>query len=173
MSPRTAPLTRTAALEVDGGSRRADAAGEDLPRGVDLGGLTGHLGYLVRRAQLWIFQDFIRTLAILDIRPAEYSVLTVIGRNAGLKQMALASTLGIERARLVHLLDRLERRGLVQRRASATDRRSHALHLTAKGRKMLARIEVLASEHEQHVVARVGGEHHKELLRLLALFAFG
>ena len=30
---------------------------------VDLDGLTAHLGYLIRRAQIWIFQDFIRTLA--------------------------------------------------------------------------------------------------------------
>ncbi|MFZ3249249.1 MAG: MarR family transcriptional regulator, partial [Pseudolabrys sp.] len=39
---------------------------------VDLDGLTEHLGYLMRRAQIWVFQDFIRTLAAVDIRPAQY-----------------------------------------------------------------------------------------------------
>ena len=33
---------------------------------------TGHLGYSVRRLQVWIFQDFVRTLAAFDIRPAQY-----------------------------------------------------------------------------------------------------
>ena len=76
----------------------------------DLDGLTAHLGYLIRRAQIWIFQDFIRTLATVNIRPAQYSVLTVIDANPGLTQMSLSKALGIERARLVHLLDGLEAR---------------------------------------------------------------
>src|SRR5262249_18812616 len=65
-------------------------------QGADLGRLVGHLGYFVRRAQLWIFQDFIRTLAKVDIRPAQYSVLLLIEANPGLSQSTLAQTLGIE-----------------------------------------------------------------------------
>ena len=76
-----------------------------------------------------------RTLAAADIRPTLYSVLTVIGANPGLSQMAVAQRLGIERARLVHLLDSLEERKLVKRVRSKTDRRSHALHLTAQGER--------------------------------------
>ena len=52
----------------------------------ELGRLVGHLGYVVRRAQLWIFQDFIRTMAEVDVRPAQYSVLLVIEANPGLSQ---------------------------------------------------------------------------------------
>ena len=76
---------------------------------IALDALAGHAGYAVRRFQIWIFQDFIRTLGAVDIRPTQYSVLTVIGANPGLSQMAVAKRLGIERARLVHLLDSLER----------------------------------------------------------------
>src|SRR5215210_6710525 len=50
---------------------------------LSLGMLDGHLGYYLRRAQIWIFQDFIRTLEGLDLRPAEFSVLAVIGGNKG------------------------------------------------------------------------------------------
>ena len=140
---------------------------------VDLGGLTEHLGYLMRRAQIWVFQDFIRTLATLNIRPAQYSVLTVINANAGMTQMSLSKALGIERARLVRLLNELEARKFVDRRGSKTDRRSHALHLTAKGRSALADIKALAQEHEQHLADRVGRKNHQLLLRLLACFASG
>jgi len=140
---------------------------------VDLGGLTKHLGYLIRRAQIWVFQDFIRTLRAVNIRPAQYSVLTVINANAGMTQMSLSKTLGIERARLVHLLNELEARKFVERRGSKTDRRSHALHLTAKGRSALADIKALAQEHEQHLAERVGRKNHQLLLRLLACFASG
>ena len=139
----------------------------------DLGRLTGHLGYLVRRAQIWIFQDFIRTLAEVNIRPAQYSVLAVIEANPGLSQAVLSQTLGIERARLVHLLDGLEARKFVQRRRSISDRRAHALSLTAQGRSALARIKGMADEHEQRLAQRVGVRSYKTLLRLLAVFAGG
>ena len=137
---------------------------------VDLDVLTGHVGYLVRRAQLWIFQDFERTLASVDIRPAEYSVLCVIGANPGLPQTALAQALGIERARLVRLLDRLEDRKLAQRVPSASDRRSHALHLTKEGERFLPRVKALAAEHEAHVEDKLGLKGRRELLGLLQRF---
>jgi DNA-binding MarR family transcriptional regulator len=141
--------------------------------GADLGRLTRHLGYLARRTQIWIFQDFIRTLAEVDIRTAQYSILIVIEANPGLSQAVLSQTLGIERARLVHLLDGLEARKFVQRRRSISDRRSHALSLTAQGRSALARIKALADEHEQRIVRRVGRKSYKTLLRHLAVFAYG
>ena len=90
---------------------------------IELGVLNERLGYFVRRAQLWVFQDFIRRLSPLDLSPAEFSVLVVIGANTGLSQSELAMTLGIERARLVRLLHRLERRGLTQRLPSSADGR--------------------------------------------------
>ena len=132
--------------------------------------LTGHAGYAVRRFQLWIFQDFIKTLAEVDIRPTQYSVMTVIGANPGLSQMAVAKRLGIERARLVHLLDSLEHRDLVSRIRSATDRRSHALHLTARGRTALAQFKRLAAEHERHVVEKIGKANREKLLQILSAF---
>jgi DNA-binding MarR family transcriptional regulator len=116
-------------------------------------------------------RQFIRTLAAVDIRPAQYSVLTVIDANPGLTQMAVSKALGIERARLVHLLNGPEVRKFVQRRASKTDRPSHALRLTIKGRDALVGIKALAQEHEQHL--RVGFENRQVLLSILACFASG
>jgi DNA-binding MarR family transcriptional regulator len=168
------------ARRVDGASNRRQSRARAVAqphrskRSVELGRLAGHhLGYLIRRAQIWIFQDFIRTLAEVNIRPAQYSVLLVIESNSGLSQSALARTLGIERARLVHLLDGLEARNMVQRARSKKDRRSHILTLTARGRTALTRIKVLADKHEQRLAQKVGVPNHKKLLRLLAVFARG
>ena len=137
---------------------------------VGLDALMGHAGYAVRRFQIWIFQDFIKTLRGVDIRPTQYSVLTVIGANPGLSQMAVAKRLGIERARLVHLLDSLEERKLVKRIKSKSDRRSHALHLTAQGETALAKFKRLATEHERHVEEKIGKANRERLLQILADF---
>lgn len=136
----------------------------------DLGVLKGHLGYFLRRAQVWVFQDFIRTLSNIDIRPAQYAVLVVIGTNRGLSQADVAELLGIERARLVRLLDRLEKRGLTQRLASPADRRSHALKLTPAGQALLKRAKALASLHEVRLVERFGPAHHNMMLEALRDF---
>jgi DNA-binding MarR family transcriptional regulator len=167
--PRAKPGSGTRAAP----RRPGRAAAVARARKVDLGGLTDHLGYLMRRAQLWIFQDFARTVGAFDIRTAHYSVMTVIEANPGLTQMALARALGIERARLVHVLDLLEERRLVKRAASATDRRSHALYLTAEGKKAFARIRAAALQHEEQVAARLGRRERRQLLHLLLPFASG
>jgi DNA-binding MarR family transcriptional regulator len=137
---------------------------------VELGVLDGHLGYFLRRAQVSVFQDFIRTLAAVDMRPAQYSVLVVIGGNRGLSQSDVAQMLGIERARLVRLLDRLEKRGLTRRLPSPHDRRSHVLELTRQGQKVLQRAKTLAAAHESRLAQRLGSAHHRLMLEALRDF---
>ena len=139
-------------------------------KSLDIGVLNEHLGYFIRRLQVWVFQDFIRTLAPVDIRPAQYSVLVVIAANPGLSQSDLADRLGIERARLVRVLDKLERRGLTQRLASPTDRRSHALRLTREGQKILKHAAMLAALHEAKLIEKLGPEQRKSMLTLLKHF---
>jgi DNA-binding MarR family transcriptional regulator len=140
------------------------------PPVIDLGVLNERLGYFVRRVQLWVFQDFIRRLSSIDISPAEFSVLVVIGANAGLSQSEVAATLGIERARLVRLLHRLEKRSLTQRLPYSADGRRHALRLTGNGQKMLTRAKTLAAQHEAALKERLGDERHRLLLESLREF---
>lgn len=148
---KTVPLRKTPA-------RRASAPA------IDLDALDGHLGYFARRLQVWVFQDFIRRLSSIDISPAQFSVLVVIGANTGLSQAELGATLGIERARLVRMLHRLEQRSLTQRLPSSADGRRHALQLTREGQKLLARAKALAAQHEAALAERIGPERYRLLL---------
>ncbi|WP_186294026.1 MarR family winged helix-turn-helix transcriptional regulator [Bradyrhizobium guangdongense] len=164
-APQRETPTSPARKRAHSGKARRNDAHE-----IGLDALVGHAGYAVRRFQIWIFQDFVKTLASVDIKPTQYSVMTVIGANPGLTQMAVANRLGIERARLVHLLDSLERRKLVKRVKSKSDRRSHALHLTAPGETALAKFKRLAAEHERHVEDKIGKGNREKLLEILGGF---
>jgi DNA-binding MarR family transcriptional regulator len=155
-------------LPATNGSRPRRAA--PTRRTIDLGRLNDRVGYFVRRFQIWIFQDFMRTLKGVRIRPAQYSVLVLISANPGLSQSDLADALGIERARMVRLLDELERRGLMVRVPSTRDRRSHALFLTPDGRKSLEQIEALVARHESHVIERLGPARRRALIKMLKEF---
>ncbi|MGH6725629.1 MAG: MarR family winged helix-turn-helix transcriptional regulator [Pseudolabrys sp.] len=154
----TVPLLKTERLR-----RRSQPA-------IDLGILNERLGYFVRRMQVWVFQDFIRRLSTIDISPAQFSVLVVIGANHGLSQSELAATLGIERARLVRLLHGLERRGLTQRLPSSVDGRRHALRLTREGQRILARAKTLSEKHEARLLQRLGPERYRLLIETLRQF---
>jgi DNA-binding MarR family transcriptional regulator len=163
---REKPVRRNAAVEQARHAALRRPPGQESAA-IDYDVLNAHLGYLIRRAQVWIFQDFIRTLADADIRPAQYSVMVVVGANPGSSQISLSQALGIERARLVRVLHELEGRRLIERRRSASDGRSHALHLTGEGSALLATARALAAEHERNLRQRLGAERWQSLLRLL------
>jgi DNA-binding MarR family transcriptional regulator len=149
-------------------ARRIDGNGENgaVPD-IDLGPLPTLAGYMLRRAQLAVFQDFWRAFGEFDIRPAQYAVLIVIERNPGLRQSQISTALNIKRANLVALLDSLESRGLAKRVPVANDRRSYALHLTENGEALMRKLAEVSAGHEARVQAAVGEDGRKELLRLL------
>jgi DNA-binding MarR family transcriptional regulator len=163
---KPAKTTKNQALPL----RRATPTHRGERPAVALDALSGHLGYFVRRLQIWIFQDFIRTLSSIDISPAQFSVLIVIGANRGLSQIEISAALGIERARLVRLLHRLEARTLIRRLPSSADGRRHALQLTSHGRTLLARAKTLAARHERSLRNKLGSERHQMMLQALRDF---
>jgi len=138
---------------------------------VDLGPLAGMIGYALRRAQLAVFDDVIANFAELELRPAQYSVLVLLGHTPGLKQSDVAAALGIQRANFVVLLDGLERRGLARRSAAPNDRRSYALYLTEEGERVLARAGALEAAHEARLDAKLGPGGRERLLELLGRLA--
>jgi DNA-binding MarR family transcriptional regulator len=148
----------------------AEAATESTA--LQLGELSEHLGYALKRAQLKIFEDFLRCVAPLQLTPAQFSVLLLLEKNPGRNQTEIASTLGILRPNFVAMLDGLESRDLCARIRSTNDRRSHILVLTDKGRAVLARAKKLvAAKHEARLNELLGPANRAALLAMLATIA--
>jgi DNA-binding MarR family transcriptional regulator len=133
---------------------------------IDLGPLPDLIGYVLRRAQLAVFQDFFAAFEPFDIRPAQFSVLTIIERNPGLTQSHVAEALGIKRTNFVGMLDELEKRSLAERRR-ARDKRSYALYLTADGAALMRKLKPVLKAHEVRMIARVGEDGRDRLIALL------
>jgi DNA-binding MarR family transcriptional regulator len=143
----------------------------DAPALPDVGPLGRMVGYALRRAQLTVFEEVIANFAELDLRPAQYSVLMLLGHSPGLKQSDVAAALGIQRANFVVLFDGLERRGLARRSPAPNDRRSYALYLTDAGTAVLGRANLLETELEARLDARLGPGGRERLLDLLGRLA--
>lgn len=130
---------------------------------VDLSVLADAVGYQLRRAQLAVFDDFIRAFAQHNIRPSQYGVLTAIDRNPGSSQAAIARSLAIKRSNFVKLIDEFERRKLVVRRQVASDRRANALYLTKAGQTAVEQYHAIRTVHEARIGALVGSPDEQKL----------
>jgi DNA-binding MarR family transcriptional regulator len=166
--PKTLPIDATrvprpARKETDGAAEGA---------AVQLGELSELMGYVLKRAQLKVFEDFLHCVAPLQLTPAQFSVLLLIDKNPGRNQTEIANTLGILRPNFVAMLDGLESRDLCARVRSTNDRRSHILVMTDKGRAVLARAKkLIAVKHEARFNELLGPADRAALLAMLTTIA--
>jgi DNA-binding MarR family transcriptional regulator len=114
---------------------------------------------------------FAERLEPLGLKPPHVGILGAIAQADGLSQQALCEKLGVFPSRLVALLDELQKRGLVQRRDSPTDRRSYALYLTEAGRDTLEQIGRIGREHQNALCAALSPPERTQLAGLLARIA--
>lgn len=128
--------------------------------------------FQIRRSQSLLARRFQSRFAHLDVRPGEYGVLLLIVTNPGRKQTEIADALGIQRANFVPLVNALERRRLIERRASPQDKRSNALYLTPSGQTFVEQICRIEASFEAECTARLGSVEAREaFLQLLARLA--
>ncbi len=103
------------------------------------------LGYNTRRAALHIIGAFMQNMAEFDLRPAEFSVLSLIRHNPGITSRQLCAALNILPPNLVVILKQFEKRGLIARKPHPTDGRAIGLSLTDKGDTLVAAAEEVSA----------------------------
>lgn len=140
------------------------------PSAVDYGSLPGHVGYLLRLAQLRVWDDFYARMGVTGISPSLFSALILVERNPGLQQSRLGEALGVARSGAMTMVDRLEKLGLVERRADPDDRRAYGLFLSSDGRRRMPDIVARVAEHDRLVNAALTAEEHRSLMQLLQKF---
>jgi DNA-binding MarR family transcriptional regulator len=98
--------------------------------------LWGRPGYLLRRLHQIHYALFFEECAGYDITPVQYGLLTTLSLNPNLDQNSLARELGIDRTNVADVLNRLARRGLIERRRSPNDARMVLARLTRAGDRL-------------------------------------
>jgi DNA-binding MarR family transcriptional regulator len=140
-----------------------------LPVGspVSLDNLPELLGYNLRRAQIEMWRDFSQNVGDGLVRPGLYSLILLVGANPGIAQIELANYLGVDKASIVALIDRVEDAGWVIRKRSAEDRRRHGIFLTPAGIKKLAQLKREVSAHDKKFTDRFTPAEYQQLLEFL------
>jgi DNA-binding MarR family transcriptional regulator len=125
------------------------------------------LGFLLSQVGIHAARRFAQRIAEIDIHPPEFRVLNVVDAAEGQSQQAIGEAIQAPASRMVAIVDELEQRGFIERRPHPSDRRVHALYLTAKGRKLLTKGREIAMEHEQELIRGLSAADHKQLIALL------
>jgi DNA-binding MarR family transcriptional regulator len=124
-------------------------------------------GFLLAMAGAESRRRWVEWLGEWELRPSHYSALMVLGERGALSQQELAGMIGVDPRNLVSVIDHLERKGLVERRAHAADRRRNALDLTAAGRSLLERLAASGRDLEDEMLASLDTEERASLQKVL------
>jgi DNA-binding MarR family transcriptional regulator len=125
------------------------------------------LGYNTRRATLTIISRFIERMAEFDLRPVDFSVLSLIGHNPGITSRELCNALNILPPNMVGFLKAFEKRELIDRTPHPTDGRAMGLSLTKKGQQLMQKAEVAAIQSDSSAAHQLSAAEQKTLMRLL------
>ncbi|MEP0043097.1 MAG: MarR family transcriptional regulator [Reichenbachiella sp.] len=82
----------------------------------------------------------------INITPEQWAILNRLNEHQGLTQNELAKISFKDTANITRMIDKLEDKGFVERRANPSDRRIWKIYITDQGRKGRDLIEPLAKE---------------------------
>ena len=143
--------------------------GEAKPdRSPDLSYLEATLGYRMKRALVELYRGIYESLGDDGLTLVQFSVLSIARDNPGIAQSELASALGVERPRLVPIIDALEKRGLAERCQNPEDRRGRRIYLTREGTFRIDRLKLKFDSHQDSLRDEMGEAAFSRLLEALA-----
>jgi MarR family transcriptional regulator, transcriptional regulator for hemolysin len=127
------------------------------------------LGFLLHDVARLLRKRFEQRAKCLGLTRSQWQTLAYLSNNEGIHQAGLAEILEIEPITLVRILDKLEERGLVERRRHPTDRRIWLLYLREETRPLLASIRVIGEATRAEALADIPAEDREHLVRTLTL----
>ncbi len=110
------------------------------------------------------FDQFARTLGLTR---AQAIILSRLSRQPGLSQNEMAAICEVEPITVGRLIDRLEGRGLVERRADPSDRRIRRLHLLPAAEPLLAEIDFYRNALNTEFETLMTPQTHEALIEAL------
>lgn len=148
----------------------SDSAPSFLSPPLTLDGLPGHD---IRRLHQISVAIFMQETEAFGVTPVQYAALQAVGLQPGMDQRTLARTIGFDTSTIAGVIDRLEARGLMQRNASAQDRRVRLLTLTEAGGVLLAALVPAMLQAQQRILSPLPEAERGEFMRMLAVLIAG
>jgi MarR family transcriptional regulator, transcriptional regulator for hemolysin len=128
---------------------------------------TNSIGFLLHDTARLLRKRFEQNARHLELTRSQWQVLTLLARNQGVRQNALAIEIDIEPITLGRIVYRLEHMGLVERRPDTTDRRAWLLYLNDKAHPLMADVAPVAAATREEALAGISENDRAALTRIL------
>jgi MarR family transcriptional regulator, transcriptional regulator for hemolysin len=128
----------------------------------------GFLVHDVSRLRRTVFDQRVKPLGITR---SQWWVLANLSRHEGedMMQIELARLLDVGKVALGGLIDKLESNGLVARTPDKLDRRSKRVSVSAKGRAVLRRMNVIGVEMNSQIMRGISAREQRQLEEMLSI----
>jgi len=124
-------------------------------------------GHYIRRLQQIAVAAFLQQTEAHGVTPVQYAALNQVARTPGVDQRTLARSIGFDTSTIAAVIDRLEARGLMQRRSSPEDRRVRLLQLSEAGHTLLAAIGPDVLRAQERMLDPLTPAERGEFMRML------
>lgn len=147
---------------------RKSRATDRLPRaGEGKRGPEGHLGYLVRQANVAVRAAMEKALADLDVTPPQFAVLTMIVSYPDVSGADLARLTFLTPQTINVIVRNLVRAGAVEKSPDAVHGRILRLNATVRGEVLLRRCRGRVMEVEEQIASLLGRDEERVVRRWL------
>lgn len=130
-------------------------------------GIESHLGYWLRLVSNSVSSGFAQKLEMQGVSVAEWVAMRLIHGRTNVSASAIAGEMGMTRGAISKILDRLQTRGLAERRPLPGDGRGQILKLTAKGARLVPVLAGLADKNDAEFFHHLPKSDRAALMRIL------
>ncbi|MET1028052.1 MAG: MarR family transcriptional regulator [Dongiaceae bacterium] len=130
---------------------------------------TPTLGFILHDVARLLRKRFEQRAKGLGLTRSQWQTLVYLNINEGIHQGGLAEILEIEPITLVRILDKLEERGLIERRRHPTDRRIWLLFLRDEARPLITTMQEIGAATRADALAGLPQAKHDLLFEALTL----
>lgn len=124
-------------------------------------------GHYIRRAQQVSSAYFTEELADSELTSVQMVALVAIVDSPGIDATRLSEIIDFDRATIGGVVDRLERKGLIQRVVNPEDKRSKVMRATPAGKALLNVSLPRVQRVQERILAPLSPEDRETFLRLI------
>jgi DNA-binding MarR family transcriptional regulator len=124
-------------------------------------------GYLFRRMQQIAVSIFVEECRAFDLTPVQYAALIAIHTHPGIDATRLSAVIAFDRSTLGNVIERLETKGLIERKSDSRDKRIKLLTITRQGASLLRDIMPSVDRAQARMLQPLKPSDRKTLLALL------
>jgi DNA-binding MarR family transcriptional regulator len=133
----------------------------------DIGEIDSILGFHIRLAYGAVYRHFTETFNDLGLTQKQVSILWLIDDHPDIAQADIGRRLQIDRATVMAIVNRLQKRGFIERGKSASDKRRQTLHMTPAGHEALVDARECILDHEKWLKGRFKPDEVSWLIEML------